>query len=276
MLNQQQTAWTVYSVVFILLIVLLGTRCWRNNLLLLPFIVFSLLSLVAHIIMLVRHYDADTVIAWADRSVVINHMPIFSVLLFAGLAEVQRVYITQHEENHRRRRWQVLLLVSLFVLYAALTVALICVRLLQDDNAPYVRMQLAFCVTALAVLCAINALWLLVTRRVPVLLQAMALLLTITMAGMALESWLFYTMIETRGGYLLSMIDWTLLETFMVYAPLFSFLGLALWPKQLHYLDRHKGWINTGNTSTLSLPAHLKRVVRSRSADPADSIQSPR
>ncbi|KAI9491413.1 hypothetical protein BDB00DRAFT_489485 [Zychaea mexicana] len=102
MLTGEDIAWVIYSTILILLTTVLAVRC-RHNLLLLPFIVFAILSTISHLVMLARRYQSDSVILLADRSPIINHIPIFSLLLYAALIECQLMYIQHVNTSYQNR-----------------------------------------------------------------------------------------------------------------------------------------------------------------------------
>lgn len=180
MVTSQDTAWIVYTIVFILQGIVLGVRS-RHNLLLLPFVVFTLLSAVGHIIMIERNYQGDTLVLLADRSVITNHMPIFSFLLYAGIIGCQLVCIqnstanshvqqqppspssskdaTSEKQQHRllfisrarlgRRPPMYWVIISHLLAYGCLVLAFICVRVTRDDDLSATRRSLASLVTSM-------------------------------------------------------------------------------------------------------------------------------
>ena len=192
MLTGEDISWIIYSTILIILSTMLAVRC-RNNILLLPFIVFAILSTISHLVMLSRQYQSDSVILLADRSPIINHIPIFSLLLYAALIECQLVYI-QHintayqkcnhqwnnleeqdlddaEKQRQRREEQKQLQqdsirrkkpkcywinVFMLILYTCFVVALVCVRLFLNDNLGSTRLIMALCISALLTLAVVN------------------------------------------------------------------------------------------------------------------------
>lgn len=185
MVTSQDTAWIVYTIVFILQGIVLGVRS-RHNLLLLPFVVFTLLSAVGHIIMIERNYQGDTLVLLADRSVITNHMPIFSFLLYAGIIGCQLVCIqnstanhvqqqppspskdaTSEKQQHRilfisrarlgRRPPMYWVIISHLLAYGGLVLAFICVRVTRDDDLSATRRSLASLVTTMLGIIASNS-----------------------------------------------------------------------------------------------------------------------
>lgn len=178
MVSSQDTAWIVYTIVFILQGIVLGVRS-RHNLLLLPFVVFTLLSAVGHIIMIERNYQGDTLVLLADRSVITNHMPIFSFLLYAGIIGCQLVCIQNSTTNHIQQKQQASsskevsseklqhrilfisrarlsrrpsmywIVISHLLAYGCLVLAFICVRVTRDDDLSATRRSLASLVTSM-------------------------------------------------------------------------------------------------------------------------------
>ncbi|KAG2228100.1 hypothetical protein INT45_009146 [Circinella minor] len=146
--------------------------------------------------MLSRKYQSDSVILLADRSPIINHIPIFSLLLYAALIECQLVYIQHisttyqkhhhqwsnleerglddtekqqqlHEEQRQQKQLQegsirpkrpksYWINVCMLILYTCLVVALVCVRLFLNDNLGSTRLIMALCISALLLLALIN------------------------------------------------------------------------------------------------------------------------
>ncbi|KAI8150095.1 hypothetical protein BJV82DRAFT_662187 [Fennellomyces sp. T-0311] len=274
-----------------MLTTVLAVRC-RNNLLLLPFIVFAVLSTISHLVMLARRYQSDSVILLADRSPIINHIPIFSLLLYAGVIEGQLVYIQHVNTAYQNRdRWSSLrdledpekqqqqqqnslrqkrpkkywVSVCMLILYTCLVVALVCVRLLLNDNLGSTRQIMAICISALTLLSAITVAFVFlfvipakaIQRLDTCFLKVTSILFMISMIGMAAEAWLFYGMISTHETYSFTTIGWIMFETCVVYLPMFAILTLCLFVRPIHHL---------GQQSNTVTEARSLRFLRQRRA----------
>ncbi|KAI9259545.1 hypothetical protein BDA99DRAFT_560967 [Phascolomyces articulosus] len=307
MLTGEDIAWIIYSTILIMLSTVLAVRC-RNNLLLLPFIVFAILSTISHLVMLSRRYQSDSVILLADRSPIINHIPIFSLLLYAALIECQLVYIQHintsyqnhhqwnslgdsddpekqqrqrqqqqqqdsHEQQHpshqnslirQKRPKKYWLNVCMLIVYTCLVVALVCVRLFLNDNLGSTRLIMALCISALALLASMNALFVYFAVIPPnaglhhdaCFLKSTSILFSISMIGMAVEAWLFYGMIETHETYNFTVLGWIMFETCLVYLPMFAILVLCLFVRRIHLLGQQQ--------SHTEAEARILRFLRQR------------
>lgn len=267
-MNQQESAWTIYTVVLLLLVFPLAYKS-RYQLGLLPFLIFNILSAVALIVTLAGRYHSDTVLAWADRSPIINHMPVFSILMFAGIVEGQLIYCRHvtvalqnrdrwislygseksrqrridQQQQQQKKKWPQWCHVSLLVVYIAFAIALLCVRFTLEDDLASTRAIMAGCIAGLAAVAAVHTIvsWSCLRgggmeRSDMLFLRVAPLLFFVAMAGMALEAWLFYAMVGAH--HFVSMVGWILLETSTVYLPISANLILCLFVQQLFHLDR--------------------------------------
>lgn len=241
---QQDIAWTVYSTILLLILVLLVARC-RHNMLLLPFILFTLMTLLALVISLARRYQGDAVLLIADRSPVVNHLPIFSLLLYAGMVECQLIQLAkqrqqqssidhndeQQEEKRHLNSWRQWAVLGLLLVYCGLTVAHVLIMLLLDDNLPLTREWLAITVTGLVGIALLTTIWFATRiKRDGIWVLLLHVLFLVFTVGLALASWLLHDMID-QPPHLVSMTttDWILMEALTVFLPLILLLGLTSW-----------------------------------------------
>ncbi|ORY98813.1 hypothetical protein BCR43DRAFT_488215 [Syncephalastrum racemosum] len=291
MLNPAETAWVIYSVIFVLSAVALAFRCTRTLLLSLSLLLFSALTAIAHFVMLARDYRVDTVVVWVDRSAVINLIPIFSILLFAGLVAQQSLSIQHHAHNnnnintntntntnanniHQKKHLTAYLNGGLLALYIILIIAFLCVRLAQNDNDPSTRMQMAVCVTLLLVPILLDLIINLRFMR-SWFLRFGPLLLAISVFGMALEAWLFYIIIESRGSRLnLSVEAWILIESFVTYFPTIAFLVLAFFTSPLQSSQDYQCSYPPSNTGYRAL-RFLRRRWRTEESRQQEMTSTP-
>lgn len=244
---QQDIAWTVYSTILLFILVLLIARC-RHNMLLLPFILFTLMTLLALVISLARRYQGDSVLLIADRSPVVNHLPIFSLLLYAGIVECQLIQLAkqrqqqqssidyneeqqQEEKQQRMNNWRQWAVLGLLLVYCALTVAHVLIMLLLDDNLPLTREWLAITVTGLVFIALLTTVWFATRiKRDGIWVLLLHVLFFVFTVGLALASWLLQDMID-RPPHLVSMapVHWILMEALLVFLPLVLLLGLSSW-----------------------------------------------
>ncbi|KAI7878312.1 hypothetical protein K492DRAFT_196892 [Lichtheimia hyalospora FSU 10163] len=204
------------------------------------------MTLLALVISLARRYQGDAVLLVADRSPVVNHLPIFSLLLYAGLVECQLIQLIkqqqqqqssidyneeQQEEKRYINNWRQLAVLGLLLVYCALTVAHVLIMLLLDDDLPLTREWLAITVTGLVGIALLTTIWFATRIKTDgiwvLLLHALFLVFTV---GLALASWLLQDMID-RPPHLVSMtlVHWILMEAILVFLPLILLLGLTPW-----------------------------------------------
>lgn len=272
---QQDIAWTVYSTILLLILVLLVARC-RHNMLLLPFILFTLMTLLALVISLARRYQGDAVLLIADRSPVVNHLPIFSLLLYAGMVECQLIQLAkqqqqlssidpndeQQEEKRRINSWRQWAVLGLLLVYCGLTVAHVLIMLLLDDNLPLTREWLAITVSGLVGIALLTTIWF--ATRIKrdgiwvLLLHALFLVFTV---GLALAAWLLQDMID-QPPHLVSMTtrDWILMEALIVFLPLIILLGLTPWV--VHPIIHLNNNVYYNNNNNLYSPRILGFISR--------------
>ncbi|KAI9312144.1 hypothetical protein BX666DRAFT_855366 [Dichotomocladium elegans] len=278
MFSAQDISWIVYTIIFLGCTVILVTR-FRRNYLLSPFILFAVLSAIALLLMISRQYQGDSVVLLADRSVAINHMPIFSLLLYAGLVGCQLIYI-QHvgrqgdiDKEQRRLFFRLRnkpaifwVTFALLLLYSGIVATLVCVRVTMDDNISRTRHLMAGLVVALTALNAMNIAILFLCRpflqhtRDILFLRTTATLHGIAMVGMSTAAWLFYSMVKSHHiSHSITSIGWIVLESLLVYLPIFVILVLSAIVGPIHQLGR-----TDCQTAALAGPRSLRFSWQSR------------
>jgi hypothetical protein len=104
MLEQESSAWLVYSTLFSLTTIILliqSIHHWH----IMPFTIFSLLIAGGHLYIALVPYFSQSDVPWQSQEPIINQIPAFSILVFAGIVDWQFVYlrfIVATLKNYRR------------------------------------------------------------------------------------------------------------------------------------------------------------------------------
>ena len=123
MLSQQESAWVVYSAIFLFFTIFLSLRC-RKNMLLIPFVIFGMLISIGSICLLAAHSGLSTTINtaiasaasnninfslnryWQGKSLTLSLLPAASFLLFLGIMEAEIIFIRHLAVAlNNRERW---------------------------------------------------------------------------------------------------------------------------------------------------------------------------
>ncbi|OBZ88112.1 hypothetical protein A0J61_03834 [Choanephora cucurbitarum] len=94
MWTQDIYAWIVYSIVFAFLSALLAAKLIKRQWHLTPLTLFSIAFTFGHVY-IASHADyyAEEDIEWIYQEPILNQLPIFSILVFGGIIELQFIYI---------------------------------------------------------------------------------------------------------------------------------------------------------------------------------------
>ncbi|KAI9321591.1 hypothetical protein BX666DRAFT_1903828 [Dichotomocladium elegans] len=238
MLSYEDTAWTVYIILFFLFSGLLVIQSRNHVILMLPFILFSVLSMIAHIAMIARRYNHETsLLVVASRSPAVSYLSMFSLFLYIGLVEYELIDIEQSKTRRgggesaitvqfakRRKPASYWLAIGLAFVYCSVTIALFVLMVVLDDSKPSTRASEAALVTVLILLT------LLLTRRSRIVLFV---LLVLALTGLSLEMWLLHAMVKdpatADANSVFSISTWLLMEALLVYFPIMMMLALVSW-----------------------------------------------
>ncbi|KAI8377614.1 uncharacterized protein BYT42DRAFT_546277 [Radiomyces spectabilis] len=311
MLYSYESAWAAYCSFFILLSVALIWRC-RSNLLLLPFIGFSIFATIGLIVAITRRtYETH----WIERSPVLYQWPVLSLLLFIGIIESQQVFFRHLAlALYNRQRWGSLYVrdpekaalygrkpgsarpwtywfnLVFLTIYTAVVIVNLCLQLVILNKRG--SLASAVCTTILAGLACINAILissgssLRAARHLRVLrknrqdllfLRATPILFTLVMAGIAVEGWLYVFDLDgtTTGG-------WIALETMIVILTM-MLLGMCLYVRKLHKLGQQYPMMDPmmekrNSKRSLRHPQTEKQIttmISRLSQDAADRVTPP-
>ncbi|KAI9281802.1 hypothetical protein BY458DRAFT_498024 [Sporodiniella umbellata] len=261
MLSSQEVAWIVYTIFFAIVSIALAVRC-RHHLMLLPFVLFGSLTSVAFIVMLGGHYSTSLDSVWSSQSLVLNILPVISLLVLLGIMEAQVLFIKHVSAAlYNRDRWRSIYMrdseksegfpagqishplrpwnywASLIVMTVYSMVVLCCV-LFQVLETP---LAIPICTTLLCVLSIVESMvaWKSSTfgnirqnKDDLIFLRGVPLLFSLSMMGMTLLNWLH----TVSTGYSDSV--WILLESVCVYLPLLILLVMCIHARKFKAMGR--------------------------------------
>ncbi|RCH99320.1 hypothetical protein CU098_011247 [Rhizopus stolonifer] len=262
MLSIQETAWIIYTIFFATISILLAARS-RHHLLLIPFVLFGLLTSIALIVMLAGHYDILLESSWSDKSLVLNVLPVISLLVLLGIMEAQILFIRHvsaalynrdrwrsiymrdsekpegfpaGQESHPLRPWNYWASLVILAIYSVIVLCCILIQVLDSTS-----LGMPVCISLLWVLSTIDSfvVWKSSTfgnvrqnRDDLLFLRIVPLLFSLSMMGMCLLGWLHYA----EADYSISV--WILLESLFVYLPLLLVLVMCIHARKFKAMGR--------------------------------------
>lgn len=265
MLSAQEVAWIIYTVFFAVLSIILAARCC-HNLLLLPFVLFGLLTSIALIVMLSAHYGFTLTSDWSSKSLVLNVLPVISILVLLGIMEAQILFIRhvaaalynrerwrsiylrdseksegfpRAQERHSLRPWNYWTSVIVLLVYA---IIIVCCIVIQISTSTVQSVAMPICITILWILTIINCFVIWKSSRFGnvrqnrddlFFLRIVPLLFSMSMMGMCLLGWIRY---GAGDDYHISI--WILLESLFVYLPLILLLVMCIHVRKFKTMGR--------------------------------------
>ncbi|CEG66135.1 hypothetical protein RMATCC62417_02769 [Rhizopus microsporus] len=269
MLTAQEIAWVIYAIFFTALSLALVIRS-RHHVLLLPFVLFSILTSIALIAMLSAHYNYILAETWASKSLALNILPVISLLVFLGIMEAQILFIRQVATAlNNRERWRSIYLrdsekqegfpvrqrkqslhpwnywtsITILIIYALVVLCCIILQLLafRMSSVKTRDLGMAICITILFILSSTNCIviWnssasstIRQNRDDTLFLRCVPVLFSMALAGTCILAWIHY------GAFGYPLAAWILIESLLVYLPFILILCMSIHVRKFKSMGR--------------------------------------